>query len=58
MVKIDLKLCVGCGTCVKKCPHKALSLKDQHAVVNPSLCVGCGLCTDYCSQEALTIETL
>ena len=55
-VQIDLDRCVGCGTCVKKCPHGALSLQDLHAVVNPARCVGCGICTDYCPREALDID--
>jgi predicted aldo/keto reductase-like oxidoreductase len=51
--------CIGCGTCVSKCPQGALSLQEINsslrAVVDPLLCIFCGYCGAYCSEFCLKI---
>lgn len=43
------KRCVACGTCIKVCPRKAITVKDGIiAIVDKDLCVGCGLCIKAC----------
>ncbi|MFX0187608.1 MAG: DUF362 domain-containing protein [Candidatus Hodarchaeota archaeon] len=50
--------CVGCGTCVEKCPLEAVELEDSIAVVNKDLCIGCGVCAHHCSEEAIHLERI
>ena len=49
------RFCIGCGTCVKTCPNKALSLIDGKAVVNHDLCILCGYCSPVCPVFAVRI---
>lgn len=46
--------CLGCGTCVHICPHKAIQMYETPggllwAKVNGERCTQCGLCLDVCS---------
>ncbi|MFX1567734.1 MAG: ATP-binding protein [Promethearchaeota archaeon] len=52
---IDQESCIGCGSCVDRCPVKAITL-DDYAVVNRDLCLGCGLCAGVCPEEAISLE--
>ncbi|HSV42802.1 MAG TPA: DUF362 domain-containing protein, partial [Methanomassiliicoccales archaeon] len=51
--KVDMDVCRGCGTCVAKCPAKAIGLKDRKAQVVISACIGCGECLVVCPYEAV-----
>jgi aryl-alcohol dehydrogenase-like predicted oxidoreductase len=58
--KIERKLlihdwCIGCGKCVEKCQHHALSLVDGKAVVNPERCVFCGYCSKVCPEMCIKV---
>ena len=44
--------CTGCGSCVKKCPSKAIELLEAYPVVNKSNCTLCGKCSDFCLSNA------
>ncbi|MFX0057954.1 MAG: ATP-binding protein [Candidatus Hodarchaeota archaeon] len=52
--KIDNDICIGCGSCIDRCPVSAISM-NEFAVVNRNLCLGCGLCASTCSEEAITL---
>jgi ferredoxin len=54
-VVIDERLCELCGTCVKKCPWKAITMKKK-IVVNPDECVECGTCVESCPNTAILFE--
>ncbi len=47
--------CLGLGDCAKACPHDAIFVKDNVAVVNPVDCVGCGVCTKTCPNGLITL---
>lgn len=50
------KKCAGCGTCVQRCPQRAVSLGDGYARIDRSKCVRCGVCASVCPQAALKIS--
>ena len=48
--------CSGCGACVSKCPHSAISLQKNnegflYPEINKALCTDCGLCNKVCPFE-------
>jgi ferredoxin len=53
---IDQELCVGCGTCVERCPTDAIELNDENkAVRNADYCIGCGVCAHFCPENAISL---
>lgn len=54
--KVDKNLCVACGSCIKVCPKKAISIpKGIFAEVDLNSCVGCGLCARECPASVIEI---
>jgi pyruvate formate lyase activating enzyme len=51
----DPKKCIRCGTCVKECPQKAVSLINGEVVTNKDLCKKCGTCEKVCPVKAREI---
>lgn len=47
--------CLGCGTCVKRCGHDALTIVHKRAMVDPEKCVLCGYCGGVCPDFAIKI---
>lgn len=54
--KVKKKKCVGCGECVDHCAHKAISLKEEIADIDPEKCVGCGECILICPNGAIDVQ--
>ncbi|MDK2854968.1 MAG: hypothetical protein PWQ41_48 [Bacillota bacterium] len=52
---IVLDFCRGCGTCVRTCPNRALSLAGGKAKVDPDRCLLCGYCNPVCPEFALRL---
>ncbi|MDR2109465.1 MAG: 4Fe-4S dicluster domain-containing protein [Coriobacteriales bacterium] len=53
----DIKLCILCGTCERKCPAGALKV-DKAAetwTINPFSCVQCYSCVRACPKKSLTM---
>jgi Pyruvate/2-oxoacid:ferredoxin oxidoreductase delta subunit len=49
-------LCIGCGTCVKKCHTYAAYLNDdKKARRKVERCIGCGVCAHFCPQNAISM---
>jgi 2-oxoglutarate ferredoxin oxidoreductase subunit delta len=65
IIKIDDKLCKGCGLCARACPKKIIELsahklnaKGYHPaeVTDPGLCIACAACARTCPDLAIYIE--
>ena len=53
---VDQELCIGCGTCEKRCPMDAITVReDEKAGVDPDHCIGCGICTPTCQSTAVSL---
>ncbi|MEJ2057142.1 MAG: electron transfer flavoprotein subunit alpha [Desulfofustis sp.] len=55
MLRIDDKLCIGCGICEDQCPFGAIEVVDGLALVGDN-CNLCGACVEACEVEALKID--
>lgn len=47
--------CEGCGKCIERCSHGALSIEDGKAKVNGQKCVLCGYCGSACPVFAIKV---
>ena len=46
--------CTLCLTCVRVCPHNAISW-DNRAVISTAACQGCGICASECPMDAIQL---
>ena len=49
----DREACNSCGLCVEVCPGKAIELKDEKPVFDPTKCFHDGKCISICPNDAL-----
>ncbi|MHB8927958.1 MAG: aldo/keto reductase [Bacillota bacterium] len=47
--------CQGCGDCVERCAHGALSVRKGRAAVDDSRCLLCGYCASVCRDFCLKV---
>lgn len=53
-IHIDPGDCEGCGTCIERCPNKAIFRNDMGiAEVNHDICLTCGYCAPVCPVRAI-----
>jgi len=57
VAQYDRDACVGCGTCVDRCPFGAFALfgSDAPAEFTEDRCFGCGLCAGACPTGAIRL---
>ena len=56
-IEIDKDRCNSCGTCVKFCPTKAITVNEgEKAIIDMDACVGCGACVNVCDEDAIKLE--
>jgi thioredoxin reductase/pSer/pThr/pTyr-binding forkhead associated (FHA) protein len=54
--RIDLDLCVGCGTCVHVCPFNVLEIVNEKAIAaRLEDCTGFAACAAECPTEAIVL---
>ncbi|HON59618.1 MAG TPA: EFR1 family ferrodoxin [Smithella sp.] len=51
---VDASACIGCGTCVRKCPTKAIDPFKQS--VDRERCLACFGCLNNCPEGAVVME--
>lgn len=57
IAKIDQQKCVGCGTCVERCPLDTLRLNEDRKayIAYPDDCMTCYICERVCPKGAVTV---
>lgn len=45
--------CIGCKKCELNCPQKAITVKDNLAVIDYSKCTACGICVEICPTKCI-----
>ncbi len=45
--------CIGCRKCELNCPEKAISVKNNLAVIDYSKCTSCGACAENCPTKCI-----
>lgn len=48
--------CKNCYKCVRSCPVKAISIKNDHAQIIDDMCILCGKCLQVCPQNAKSVK--
>lgn len=48
--------CIGCATCTKVCPKKAVSLDEQGVHIDTALCDFCQSCVIHCPTNSIEIK--
>ena len=51
-VYLDPRLCEGCINCIKRCPTRALRVRNGVSRVIPQYCIDCGECIRHCPYNA------
>lgn len=51
-VRLDPDKCVGCTTCLKKCPTEAIRVRKGKAHIIDARCIDCGECIRTCPHGA------
>lgn len=49
--------CKNCYKCIRSCPVKAISFKDDHAQIIKDECILCGKCLQVCPQNAKSVTS-
>lgn len=56
-VRLLEERCVGCTTCIKRCPTEAIRVRGGRAHIIKERCIDCGLCMQVCEHKAKVAET-
>ena len=51
-VRLEVSRCMGCTTCLRRCPTEAIRIVDGHAKINEARCIDCGECIRVCEYQA------
>jgi quinone-modifying oxidoreductase, subunit QmoB len=51
---VDTVACCSCLTCLRVCPHGAISFKDRPNII-ARFCEGCGQCAAECPMDAISL---
>ena len=51
-LEVDTEKCIGCGTCVDRCPLRIITINDEGWAEAGEYCFRCGQCCYVCPQDA------
>lgn len=51
--KLCSNACIACKMCEKNCPAGAITVIDNHAVIDYDKCTSCGLCAEKCPTKCI-----
>ena len=51
-VTLDKDKCIGCASCIKRCPTEAIRIRNGKACVIYDKCIACGECVRICPSNA------
>ncbi|MEG0292282.1 MAG: aldo/keto reductase [Anaerovoracaceae bacterium] len=54
-IHIEAGNCEACGSCLNRCPNKAIYIEDNMAHVNHNICLTCGYCAPVCPTRAIIL---
>ena len=54
--KVKKSGCIGCGTCAKICPAKAISMQNKLPVIDRKACIHCFCCQEFCPKGAMGVS--
>jgi len=57
-IKIDPKLCNGCGLCINVCPSETISIINKIAQITGEQSLTCGHCIAICPMDAISLRNL
>ncbi len=46
--------CISCGACEGSCPVSAISMGEEHMMIDAGTCIDCGSCVDTCPVNAIS----
>lgn len=59
VVRKDLSLCIGCGSCAKVCPMDVMYLDADHGksvIAYVQQCITCGQCWINCPTDSIGLQ--
>lgn len=52
-ITFNIKKCLGCTHCMRKCPTQAIRVRGGKASINYDRCISCGNCVRACPSHAI-----
>jgi RnfABCDGE-type electron transport complex B subunit len=53
VIKVCKVGCIACGLCEKNCPHQAVFVQNNVALIDYTKCNGCGICVAKCPKKVI-----
>lgn len=48
--------CISCAACLKACPNKIISMKNNRIIFDYSKCIACFCCQEVCPNSAIKVK--